>query len=223
MKAIPTSSAPLPSDPDEDVISMLRKGSLLVAGAFAAWGLWLTEICWVKGWTGLAWLHGFNWSALPICALIMALCGLAVGGRGGWRNRLAYTGAGASAALLAFGVGRWTAFELFSGWAPAGLNLRTLGGMVVSVLLLPVSLPLITNRWLSPVSWRATVTVAVALALVLPLSFATIHFFPAFNGSTDQIHAIKMGYPVLWTALLLPLALGLGRKKPRADGQPAGR
>jgi len=37
--------------------------------------------------------------------------------------------------------------------------------------------------------------------------------FPAVNGSTDQIHAIKMGYPVFWTALLIPVAMGLGRKR----------
>ena len=32
------------------------------------------------------------------------------------------------------------------------------------------------------------------------------------NGSTDEIHAIKMGYPVFWTALLVPSALRLGKK-----------
>jgi len=38
---------------------------VVVAGAFAAWGLWMGEVIWVKGWAGLAWLEGFNWSPFP--------------------------------------------------------------------------------------------------------------------------------------------------------------
>ena len=64
---------------------MLVRVVLLVAGAFAACGLWLGEISWVKGWQGLAWLSGFNWSAFPISILIVSLCLLA-GGRAKWRT-----------------------------------------------------------------------------------------------------------------------------------------
>ncbi len=35
-----------------------------------------------------------------------------------------------------------------------------------------------------------------------------------------SIHAIKMGYPVFWTALLVPLALLLGKERPRARAKP---
>jgi hypothetical protein len=51
-----------------------------------------------------------------------------------------------------------------------------------------------------------------ALAAVLPLSFATVRFFPTLNVSNDEIHSIKMGYPVFWTTLLVPFAWQLGRK-----------
>jgi hypothetical protein len=38
--------------------------------------------------------------------------------------------------------------------------------------------------------------------------------FPALHdGMHDEMLPIKMGYPVLWTALLVPLALRLGRKR----------
>jgi hypothetical protein len=48
------------------------------------------------------------------------------------------------------------------------------------------------------------------------LSFITVAEFPALNGGTSEIDATKMGYPVLWTALLVPLALRLGRKHRRS-------
>jgi hypothetical protein len=194
------------------IINTLFRVSFLVAGAFAAWGLWLAEICWVKGWAGLAWLSGFNWSALPICTLIVVLCSFLVDARTGWRERMKFLGVGFVATTLAFIVARWTAFELFSGGAPAGLNLRTVGGAVFGALIVPVVLPSIANRWLAPLYWQTRIYLAVGLVLVVPLSFATIMVFPALNGSTDQIHSIKMGYPVFWTALAVPIALRLGRK-----------
>ena len=79
--------------------------------------------------------------------------------------------------------------------------------------LVPTLFPLISNRWLDPTYRRTPLYLVVALILVLPLSFATIRLLPALNGSTDEIHAIKMGYPVFWTALLVPSALWLGKKK----------
>lgn len=165
----------------------------------------------MKGWQGLAWLSGFNWSSLPISILIVLLCSLA-GGRARWRDRMKFLGAGSVFAVAAFLLERWTAFELFSGGAPAGLNARTLGTFILEAAIVPAALPWLSNRWLEPVYWRTVVYLAVALVLVFPLSFATIQIVPALNGSTDQIHAIKMGYPVFWTALLVPAGLRLGRR-----------
>ena len=104
-------------------------------------------------------------------------------------------------------------FELFSGGAPAGLTASVAGAFVLGAALVPVVLPLARRRWLVPTSYLAMPYLALALLLVLPLSFATIHVVPALNGSSDEIHAIKMGYPVFWTALLVPAALRLGKKR----------
>jgi hypothetical protein len=121
-------------------------------------------------------------------------------------------GAGVLAAVTSFLLERWTAFELFSGGAPAGINARTLATFILGAAIVPATLPWMSIRWLEPVCWRTVVYLAVVLVLVLPLSFATIQILPALNSSTDQIHAIKMGYPVFWTALLLPVGLRLGRR-----------
>ena len=87
------------------------------------------------------------------------------------------------------------------------------GTLVVIGLAVSVGLVAAASRWLAPLHIWTTVVVTVALLLVLPLSVITVMAFPALHGETDEIHAVKMGYPVLWTALLVPLALRLGRKR----------
>jgi hypothetical protein len=174
--------------------------------------LWLGEVCWVKGWTGLAWLSGFNWSAVPICLLVVVLCGWLMNGHPPWSARLKFFAAGFIASLAAFVVERFVAFELFSGGAPAGLTVVVAGAFILGVALVPIVVPVVSKRWLAPTSYLAVLYLFGALLLVLPLSFATVRVLPALNGSSDEIHAIKMGYPVFWTALLVPTALRLGKK-----------
>jgi hypothetical protein len=190
--------------------------SLFLAGAFAAWGLWLAEVRWVKGWAGLAWLSGFNWSALPACALIVVMASYFVTAHARWPDRAMFLGVAWVIAVSAFAMARWAAFEMFSGGFPG----REVPGpgfvLLIAGLIVPVGFTIAGKRWLGPLHYWTGTLVAIGLLLVLPLSFATIKVFPALNGSTDQIHAIKMGYPVFWTAVLIPVAMGLGRKRGRS-------
>jgi hypothetical protein len=190
--------------------------SLFLAGAFAAWGLWLAEIHWVKGWAGLAWLSGFNWSALPACALIVVMASYCVTAHARWAHRAMFLGVAWVIAVSAFAMARWAAFELFAGGFPG----REVPGpgfvLLIAWVIVPVGFTIAGKRWLAPLHYWTGTLVAIGLLLVLPLSFATIKVFPAFNGSTDQIHAVKMGYPVFWTAVLIPVAMGLGRKRGRS-------
>jgi hypothetical protein len=186
------------------------RASLLIVAAFVAWGLWFGEVCWVKGWAGLAWLDGFNWSALPICAVIVVTSSFVVSPGAAWRERTLFVLFGFVLTVGTFVAGRQAMFEIGSAWVfPFYDPFVTLAaaGLAVSV-----GLTAAAGRWLAPVHVWTVVAIIAALILVLPLSFMTIAVFPALNGDTDDIHAIKMGYPVLWTALLVPLALLLGRK-----------
>jgi hypothetical protein len=185
--------------------------SLLIATAFAAWGLWLGEVCFATGWAGLAWMRGFNWSALPICAAIAVTSSYAVAPGAGWRERTKFILAGWALMAGAFAVGREAVIDFFSAWVvpyyPA-LVMLAAAGLAVSA-----GLTAAASRWLAPLHAWTAAAVAAALVLGLPLSVTTIAAFPALNGATDEIHAVKMGYPVLWTALLVPLALRLGRRR----------
>ena len=186
--------------------------SLFLAGVFAAWGLWIADVWWVKGWAGLAWLSGFNWSAFPICLLIVIMSSYLVAKHIRVSERIIFVGFGCLITIAAFAMTRWAAFELFAGSISVRPGLEAIVVLVIAGLIVSVGLTVSANRWLAPLHYWTGILVAVGLFLVLPLSFGTIKIFPAFNGSTDQIHAVKMGYPVLWTAVLIPIALRLGRK-----------
>jgi hypothetical protein len=200
---------------------------LPVVGAFSAWGLWLGEVCWIKGWAGVAWLSGFNWSAVPICFVIVTISSYVVAEGAPWRNRLAFIASGFALALAAFVVARWAIFDFFSfeffyGGEVYWAALADVLIVIAAGLAASIGFALAAHRWLAPLRVRTAGLLAAALVAVVPLSLVTIKIVPALNGSEDTIHAFKMGYPVFWTALLTPLALRLGRQmQPRlADRHP---
>jgi hypothetical protein len=186
---------------------------LYVLGVFAAWGFWFGEILWMKGWPGLAWLKGFTWSSLPICALIVLMSSYAVATHVDLQKRAAFVGVGFLMAISSFLLVKYSAFELFSGGFPSGPAYGATLVMLFGWWILPVGLPLLASLWLGPLHRWAALLVAGALATTIPLSFATIKIFPALNGSTDQMHAFKMGYPVIWIAVLVPAAMRVARRR----------
>jgi hypothetical protein len=192
-------------------MSNLTRFGILLGGAFLAWGLWLGEVCWIKGWTGLAWLSGFNWSALPICALVAIESAYLLGARSPWPRRIKFVGVGFVWMMAAFLAGRWAAFEMFSGPTTPRHSLPAVLVVAIALVVVSVGLTVAANRWLSPLHAWTGIPVAAALLLVVPLSLVTIQVIPALNGSSDAVHSVKMGYPVFWTALLVPLALRLGQ------------
>jgi hypothetical protein len=189
----------------------------VIAGAVGAWALWLGEVLWLKGWTGLGWLSGFNWSALPICLLIMAISSYSVGNGAGWRQRAKFIVGGLLVSCAAFALARWSMFELFAGGVPPRFGGQPGLQLLLAGIGAGIAIPAMADRWLTPMSRWSPILLLLAWAGALPLSYATIAWFPAINGSSDEIHAIKMGYPVLWTALLTPIALRLARRRPSAS------
>ena len=69
----------------------------------------------------------------------------------------------------------------------------------------------LAGRLLAPMRRWTALYLAVALALPLPLATLTVMEFPGERHG-DIYNAIRLGYPVLWTAILVPAALRLGRK-----------
>jgi hypothetical protein len=186
--------------------------ALLVVTAFASWGLWLGEVIWLKGWAGLAWLSSFNWSSLPICVAIVTMSSYLVCTHARWPDRAKFIGLGSILTVSAFIAARGAAFDLFSQAMPGQSGLGAMIVLVGAALLVSVGLAASASRWLVPLYPWTWLLVGAGLMLVIPLSFFTIEVFPAINGSTDELHSIKMGYPVFWIALIVPVALRLGRR-----------
>jgi hypothetical protein len=179
----------------------------------------MAEVIWLKGWPGLAWLSGFNWSSFPICAVILATSSYLVAPRAGWRNRIAFIGLGFILAIAAFVAARWAMFELFSQAMLSQVWVKPAIGLVMSWIIFTAGLSMLANRYLVSLYVWAAPLLAAGLLLVLPLAFATVRMLPALNGSTDELHSIKMGYPVFWTALIVPLVLRIAVKPKRPQHQ----
>ena len=175
--------------------------------------MWWAEIRWIKGWNSLAWLSGYNWSAIPICLCIAGVCSIALGRSIAPRRRLYFVGVASLLMWVAFDIGRAALFELGNTWAPrAGLLDTWLATLLLADVGVAFALVFCANKLLVPLHAWTGALLFVALSAVAPLSAATIQLIPALRGQTDAVHAVKMGYPVFWTALLVPLCLRIGRR-----------
>jgi hypothetical protein len=185
-----------------------RLATVLMA-ALAAWGLWYLGISWFNGGEGLLWLHGFQWGALPASAAIALACVAAVARE--WRPlRLsAFVVLASALCLAAFAVTRDELYSLNTRiFAPAGFASIRLALYWAGVSL---GLAWLAGRLLAPMRRWTALYLAAGLALPLPLAALTVMVFPGERHG-DLYNAIRLGYPVLWTAILVPAALWLGRK-----------
>jgi hypothetical protein len=204
-----------------------RRHAVILMAAFLAMGLWRAELFLVRGWLGLqddrfswSWESGFNWAAIPICALIASVCAFSVHPfyfsiRPFYSAaRLAMFVTMASIMFLAAFVISKAALDNFFAFAfshgagrPAGLIAllpMALSGVAVSVVL-----PLLAREMLAPVQLWTMFALAAALVLIMPLSALTFCLLADSCGQMG-INDIKLGYPIFWTALLVPLVLELG-------------
>lgn len=163
----------------------------------------------MKGWSGLAWLFSFNWSSIPICLLIALSISLLLPLRRPRPKRMLCVAFSFSTVLAGFIIARWIAFEwLYRSMVP-NASAGFLITLLLSSLVLSLSLFSCAHHWLTPLRIWGMPLLFGSLFLAVGLSFITIRVFPAISGSTDSIHAFKMGYPVFWMALLMPYALRL--------------
>jgi hypothetical protein len=186
-----------------------RLATVLTA-ALVAWGLWYLGIGWFNGGEGLEWLHGFQWGALPASTAIALACAAAVARE--WRPlRLSAFAVLASAlCLAAFAAARNELYWLITPiFAPAGF--APLIRLALYWAGVSLGLAWLAGWLLAPMRRRTALYLAVALALPLPLATLTVMEFPGERHG-DLYNAIRLGYPVLWTAILVPAALWLGRK-----------
>ena len=197
------------------MVPLMRLSAILTA-ALLAWGLWYWGIGWFNGREGLDWLNGFQWGALPACAAIAAACAAAVApGCRPWRISV-FLLLATALCLAAFAGAR---DELYGGHAatfePPGLE--PLIRLTLYWVCVSAGLAWLAGHLLAPMRWLAAPYLAGALIVALFAGYLTVTAFPG-GRHPDYFNAIRLGYPVLWTALLVPAALRLGRKPPGDGG-----
>lgn len=197
--------------------------------------LWRCEVELIKGWAGLNWLHGYPWAAIPVCALVAASVLIAVlaAAPPPAREAIRSRGVGRTCAtFVAFATGNaWLSFEIARRWLetsrawlmfsppPFVARIGWLLPAVGSIALCAVGFFLAIDRLLLRLRPRCIALFAVALILVMPASWLLLQLLPA-HGYTDEIHAIKAGYPTLWTNLLMGGAAVVAARFGRATSKP---
>jgi len=197
---------------------MSARSIVVPISALVAWGLWFVEIYWVKGWEGLAWLQGFHWSGLPICAVIAVASSITGAERAPPWRRVAFASVAGAAMFMAFVVFRDACYDFANNWVPYDAGRAVVRAVTVSIAL-PIGLGVAARGLLAPGRRRAYLPIGVAL-LVTPLlsRLSLLALSPLVGGGTSEFDEIKMGYPVLWLAALVPGALWSSSEAPVEPG-----
>ncbi len=199
---------------------------LVVLGlALLSNALWLYEVVFVKGWEGLAWLRGFPRAAFAVC-VVNAFCVMIPVLR--WRTpeplrSLGFLVMASGVLLFSFDMTRGALLRAWAAFVPTQFSLVEMFASTLGAVLLTVGgLHVFSRAFLvARLSRWNLVFLFCALALVPLLSDFTIVAIPSIHGHTDGIHAVKMGYPAFWSAVLLALSTELSlRVTPR---HPASR
>jgi hypothetical protein len=204
---------------------------LLVLGlSLAALGLWLAEVALIKGWTGSRWLGDFLWSSAALAVLVPAAA-LAVTENRAQKSTaflIVWVAALALVLLPCIQIARLSLRVIHTPgvmlFLAVGRELREILepaaalALPLIVVLASLAIYVAVHRFLQPLR-RWTIAYLIAgFLLVMPLSLLTIRIFPALDGKTDSVSAVKMGYAAFWCVLLVAAAVWAGARSP-ARGQ----
>jgi hypothetical protein len=175
--------------------------------SISAQAIWLAEICLVKSWKGLNWLHEELYSPI-LCASLVSFAFL----YHFWDRRkqslaiLIFVGLSLVNCLF-YWAGKSFFYMLFSKFSllyfsqPMKYLLLALLGYLLIALIYAWVLPFNDTR-----RRIATYLLLLLAFIVTPfLSMASIKIWPGFGTGTDWVDAVKMGYPIFWTTLTLGL------------------
>jgi hypothetical protein len=185
----------------------LVRSATVLAAALVAWISWHLGIGWFNGGEGLEWLHGFQWGALPASAATAVACAAAVARHYQPWRLFAFLVLATALCLAGFAAVR---DELYGLFVPAGF--APLIRLALYWAAVSLGLVWLASRFLAPMRWWTALLLAAALALAPALAALTVIEFPGARHG-DIYNAIRLGYPVLWAAILLPAALWLGRER----------
>lgn len=187
----------------------------ILLGVFSL-AIWLYEINTIIGWNSLNWLQQELYSVyiITLLAVISYLLPIARISKVGMKKVFACGITMYMVALGSFLLARTVFYDLYSR-VPNSINLSTwsIWKLFGIVSLVAVVFFLLKQWFLDATDRFHILTLVVALIAVVPMSLITIEYIPGFGVEDHFVDAVKMGYPVFWTNVLLGITSFLMSRK----------
>lgn len=178
--------------------------------------IWLYEINSIVGWNSLDWLSQELYSVYIITFLAVAsyLLPSAKISNVSTTKVLACGITMYLAAIGAFVLARGVFYDLYSR-VPESINASTwsIWKLFGIVSLVAVVFFLLKQWFLDATDRFHILTLVVALIAVVPMSLISVEYVPGFGVDDHFVDAVKMGYPVFWTNVLLGVTSFLMSRK----------
>ncbi len=173
-------------------------------------GVWLFEIVIIKGWYGLNWLEGVLYSPYLACLIVAVtyLFAFFVNQQLSLGKTIVFMVTLYAINIVCFKSGEYLCHLMycrFCFWGRVEIYLFLLSGISL-YLLLGFSYWFFSNKFILRCRKMAILSLAIIAFLAVPLSLITITLLPGFGHGTNEVDAVKMGYPVFWTTLLVGLS-----------------
>jgi hypothetical protein len=193
--------------------------SIIFLLAFAGNAIWLYEVVKIVGWQGLTWLNIRLYS--PYFGCLLAACAYLVpfliSRRLNLKNIFISMIILFSTNLICFELGKGLCYSTFAHFPLPGFSLPFKIYLLDSVLLylfLGLIYKITTGKFIKK-SWKVNMLfIALILVFANPLSIISIEINSGYGTGTSWIDAIKMGYPIFWTTILLGISGILIERQP---------
>lgn len=170
---------------------------------------WLYEIVEIKGWYSLNWLSGQLYSPY-IATLFSVFAFMApffINRQLTPKNTIICIIIFYMTNIICFEIGKQLCYAMYSKfWWLSGTTSDIIIMALIALFLfifLGFTYRLTTHKFIKRNRKISTLFITLLLLLITPLSLLTIQINSGYGHGTDWVDAVKMGYPIFWTTILL--------------------
>ena len=174
-------------------------------------GLWLCEIVEIKTWNSLNWLRGQLYS--PFIAILFSVFAFMtpffVNRQLTSKKTIVSIIIFYTTNIICFEIGKQLCYVMYSRlWWLSGTTTDIILMVIIALSLfifIGFSYWLTTHKFIKKNKKINMLFTTLLILLTIPLSLLTIYINTGFGSGTDWEDAVKMGYPIFWTTMLLGL------------------
>jgi hypothetical protein len=177
----------------------------------AGMSFWLYEILEIKGWYSLNWLSGQLYS--PYIATLFSVFAFMtpffINRQLTAKKTIICIIIFYMTNIICFQIGKQLCYTIYSKfWLLSSVTTDLILILLIALVLfifIGLSYRLTTHRLIRKNKKINMLFITLLLLLSIPLSLLTIQINRGFGSGTDWVDAVKMGYPIFWTTMLLGL------------------